>query len=151
LASFCITWFCFDLSDLANVALTLGIIFFVIDYRRRTRELGHSAYVSTATAYIDLEKEMIENKSLRAIYDYSETYRKLPDDAKSRQHYFYALLMIFEIVFLSRKWLSAAEWEGWTALMTELMQHSSEFRMAVDDDEKLYARPLVEFLRKQAA
>ena len=151
MVNLCLNALCLSLSDLANiaqsVAVVLGVGFFLVEYRRRTIELGHATYVSTANAYIDLEKEMIANQTLRKIYDYSDMYRELPDAAKRRQHFFYALLMVFEIVFLSKKWMDRNEWQGWTAWMSEMMRNSDEFRMALNDNLDLYAKPFVEFLR----
>ncbi|MBC7093692.1 hypothetical protein H5T53_06790 [Candidatus Bipolaricaulota bacterium] len=131
------------LETFANLAVSCGVLFFLLEWRRRSRELGYSTYIALSQTSVDLEKLLIDHPEIISVLSGQATLEQVP----SARYYFNMLMIIFENVFLcrSRRWLGKDEWDGWQTWMAGMMKLDS-FRKTWDEEKSLYARSFAKFM-----
>jgi len=134
------------LSDLLQVlqalSIAFGIIVFYVEYRKSRRDKGYETYVQTILSLVDIEKLFIQHPEMQSLWTYDQSYKDLSKERRKIYHWCNMLIDVFEIVFiaspLNRRWMSEDEWDGWDQYISELMEHSEDFRLAWKRNRDFY-------------
>ena len=121
-----------------SVGVICALLFTAYQIHLHTRERRFQNYLGASLRGLDLAKMLVENKSLRVLYEYSsdkleKKYEDLTDDEKALVYYCDLIIFLCETVWVAHyeRWVDADEWSYWKKWTDDLM-HSRYFRWTVN-------------------
>ncbi len=131
-----------------NIALVAALVIFGLQMRDDRKSRGYSAFLQAALQDVELERTMMHDKDLREIYDQDIDYLTLKEPARKRRHFYYMMLIVGEIVYLSHKkgWMDKEEWGGWDIYMKYMVSSGSDFKDTWKDSKSFYSEDFREYI-----
>jgi hypothetical protein len=133
------------LQILASLSVILGVPFFIIEYRRRGRDLGYQTYLAASQASIELEKILIDHPDIRDVVEEKGNVKY--ENVPQTKYYYNSLMILFENVYLCWKkgWMAEDEWDGWAEWM-KIMMKRQDFQKAWEEEKKLYSKSFIKYM-----
>jgi hypothetical protein len=140
------------LSDIIGIAqaivLAIGLSAIFFEYRNEKRSRGYATYVQTALAHIELQKWFVDHPEAFRVFSYDPKYKGMSKEEIVPYEFCAMLLVNFEIIYQAwkNKWMKPEEWQGWKALIEELIQKSSDFSETWKNEGNLYSKAFQDFV-----